>query len=41
MPLFINVIDEVYGAFSAAYFYGSNGKQPGVNGYRIRDEKAS
>lgn len=28
-------------AFSAAYFYGSNGKQPGVNGYRIRDEKAS
>ncbi|XP_060880277.1 protein Skeletor, isoforms B/C [Metopolophium dirhodum] len=38
----LHIRNFVYdGEGPAAYFYGSNGKQPGVNGYRIRDEKAS
>ncbi|VVC37406.1 DM13 domain,DOMON domain [Cinara cedri] len=38
----LHIRNFVYdGEGPAAYFYGSNDKQPGVNGYRIRDEKAS
>ncbi|KAE9527613.1 hypothetical protein AGLY_012893, partial [Aphis glycines] len=38
----LHIRNFVYdGEGPAAYFYGSNGKQPGINGYRIRDEKAT